>query len=111
MAVKYDASTLFLFGALICQCHRYPRAAGFSRRRSARDDFQDFHIHARRIFLAQASGELDFTVNISVAADKPSDEANYDGWRSRRIHIRGYRVCRGLFRAGGKDGPEEQGKD
>jgi len=73
--------------------------------------FEDFHVHARGIFLAQASGELDCTVNIIVAADKSSDEANYDGWRSRRIHIRGASMCWSHCRAGGKDDPEEQARD
>jgi hypothetical protein len=41
--------------------------------------FKDFHVHARRIILSQASGELDFTVNVIVAADKSSDETDYDG--------------------------------
>lgn len=83
MAIENDAGILLLFGRQFSSVIGIQEPQDFLIGALSTMIFKDFHVHARRIFLAQASGELDFTVNIIVAADKSSDEANYDDWRSR----------------------------
>ena len=78
VAVDDDAGALFFFGREFAVVVGVEKTQNFLVGLFAAMVFKNFHVNLRRVFLAEALGELDAAVDGIVVADETADEADDD---------------------------------